>query len=157
MASTFKRVVRIFGWMLLLSGVLMTYQGCMRVGGALGTWITGESAVGVVTSIREYRGSSSTLRSATRAASVITFRTGDGRVVTFEHPVQGLPPPFARGEHVRVYYDPDAPEDAVAPSGLALLSFGWGFVAFAGMALVVTGGLALLISALPWVAKEPAA
>lgn len=156
MASTFTRVARILGWMLLVPGTLMTYQGCTRAGGALGTWLTGESADGVVTSIREFRGSSSTLRSPARAASVITFRTADGRLVTFEHPVQSLPPPFAQGERVRVYYDPDEPEDAVAPSGLALLSFGWGFVAVAGMALVLTGALVLLIAALPWVSRRRA-
>jgi len=154
MASTFKRVARIAGWMLLLAGILMTYQGCTRAGGALGTWITGESADGVVTDIREFRAGTAASRSPARASSMITFRTAEGRVVTFEHPVQSLPPPFAKGERVRVYYDPDAPEDAVAPSGLALLTFGWGFVAAAGLAIALTGGLILLIAALPWVANR---
>jgi len=154
MASTFRRVARIFGWVLLLSGVLMTYQGCTRAGGALGTWLTGESAEGVVTDIREFRAGTSASRTPARATSVITFRTADDRAVTFEHPVQSLPPPFAKGERVRVHYDPDAPEHAVAPSGLALLTFGWGFVAVAGFALVLTGGLILLIAALPWVANR---
>lgn len=141
---------------MLLPGILMTYQGCTRAGGALGTWITGESAEGVVTSIRQIGPLSSGSRGRTRAASIITFTAADGQVVTFEHPVQSLPPPFARGERVRVHYDRDSPGDAVVPAGIALLSFGWGFVAVAGAILALAGGLLLLIAALPWQARRAA-
>lgn len=150
MISTIKRGTRIFAWSLLVSGLLMGYQGCTRVGGGLATWVTGESADGVVTSIRTFPGSSPPARTRFRESSVITFTAADGNVVTFEHPVQSSPPPFAQGEHVRVFYDPDAPQDAVAPSGLAMLLLGWGFVAAAGLGLMLTGAALLLIGALPW-------
>lgn len=150
MTSTFKRVTRIFGWILLVSGLLMGYQGCTRAGGGFATWVTGESAEGVVTSIRTFPGSSPPARTRYRESSVITFTAADGQVVTFEHPVQSSPPPFAQGERVRVYYDPDAPEDAVAPSGLALMLLGWGFLAAAGIGVMLTGAVILVVGALPW-------
>ncbi len=150
MTSTFKRAAKILGWILLLSGLLMSYEGCTRAGGGLATWLTGESADGVVTSIRTFPGSSPPARTRYRESSVITFRTAEGEVVTFEHPVQSSPPPFAKGERVRVFYDPDAPEDAVAPSGLALVVFGWSFLAVAGIVVMFTGTLLLVIAMLPW-------
>ncbi len=150
MTSTFKRVTRIFGWMLLVSGLLMGYQGCTHAGGGLATWLTGESVDGVVTSIRTFPGRSPPARTRYRESSVITFTAADGKVVTFEHPVQGSPPPFARGERVRVFYDLDAPEHAVAPSGLALMLLGWGFLAAAGVGVMLTGAGILLVGALPW-------
>lgn len=154
MISTIKRGTRIFAWTLLVSGLLMGYQGCTRAGGGLATWVTGESADGVVTSIRSFPGSSPPARTRFRESSVITFTAADGKVVTFEHPVQSSPPPFAQGEHVRVFYDPDAPEDAVAPSGLAMLLLGWGFLAAAGIGVMLTGAVLLLVGALPWAERK---
>lgn len=150
MTTAIKRVSCVLGVSLLLPGVLMGYQGCSRAGGGLATWITGDAADGTVTAIRSYGGSSPPLTSPRRDASVITFTAAGGEVVSFEHPVRGSSPPFAKGERVRVFYDPDEPEDAVAPGGLPMLVFGWGFVAAAGVALVVTGLLVLLVGALPW-------
>lgn len=150
MTANFTRVTRVLGWTLLVSGLLMGYQGCARVGGGLSTWLSGESADGVVTSIRTFPGSPAPARTPYREASLITFTAADGEVVTFEHPVQSAPPPFAKGERVRVFYDPAAPHDAVAPGGLALLLFGWGFLAAAGLLVALGGALVLIVGALPW-------
>jgi hypothetical protein len=150
MTSTIKSASRVLGWMLLVSGLLLGYHGCARSGGGLATWAIGEPADGTVTGIRTYAGGSAAARTRFREASLISFTTASGQVITFEHPVQSSPPPFAMGERVRVYYDPDAPEDAVAPAGLAMLVFGWGFVAMAGLALVIAGAIVLLVGALPW-------
>lgn len=149
MALSFKRGARLFGWTLLLAGLLMAYQGCSRAGSGFSTWLTGDSAEGRVTGIREIPGNAHA-RTAHRKASIISFTTADGRAVSFEHPVQGSTPPFALGERVRVHYDADVPQDAVAPSGLALLVFRWGFLAAAGLAVLATGAVVLLLAALPW-------
>lgn len=150
MISTFKRGSRIFAWILVVSGVLTGYFGCSRAGGAFGTWMTGESADGVVTSVRTIPASSAIPRSRGGEKSVISFRTAEGKVVTFEHPVQGSPAPFAKDERVRVVYDADTPEDAVAPRGLAIVLFGWSFLGAAGVIVMLTGAFLLLLGALPW-------
>ncbi len=102
-----------------------------------------------MTSIRESRGSSPPARTRFRQSSVITFTTADGEVVTFEHPVQSSSPSYAHNEHVRVAYDADAPQDALVPGGLALLSLMWALLGMAGMLVMLTGGV-LLVGALPW-------
>lgn len=154
MLPTLKRGTRIVGWTLLVVGLLMGYQGCTRAGGGLATWVTGESADGVVTSIRTFQASSPPSRMPFRQSSLITFTSAGGEVVTFEHPVQGSPPPFALGERVRVFYDADAPYDAVAPAGLAMLLLGWGLLAAAGFGVMLTGAVLLLIGALPWAERR---
>lgn len=80
----------------------------------------------------------------------------DGEAVTFEHPMQSSPPPFGKGDRVRVFYAPDAPQVAVAPNGLALVPFGWSFPALAGLAVALTGAALLLVGALPWVSRRNA-
>ena len=42
----------------------------------------------------------------------------------------------------------------MAPSGLALLLLGWGFLAAAGIGVMLTGAALLLIGALPWSARK---
>ena len=128
----------------------MGYQGCTRAVGGIGTWVGGQSAEGVVTSIRERPGRSPPARTRLRESSVITFTTAKGEVVTFEHPVQSMPAPYAQNEHVRVVYDADASQDAVVPGGLALLSLMWALLGMAGLVLMLTGPALLLIGALPW-------
>lgn len=150
MSPIFKRFGRLLGLGLLLPGLLMSYHGCSRSGASLSTWITGDTAEGTVTDIRTYAGTARPAGSPHRQASVITFTTAEGEVVTFEHPVQSVPPPFGMGERVRVHYDPKAPQHAVAPAGLAMLVLGWGFVATAGMLLVLAAAAILLVAILPW-------
>lgn len=118
-----------------------------------GTWVICD---GVVTEFRDYRERSSTLRRATMAAPMVTFRTADGQVVASRHPVPSLPAAFAKGVRLRSYNNPDTPRDAVVPAGLALLSLGWGSAGAAGLALVVTPGLFLRIAALPWMERQRA-
>lgn len=148
--AAIKFGTRILAFSLLVPGLLMGYVGCSKTVGAMGTWVGGESATGVVTSIRQTRGSPAPVQSPSGEYSSITFTTAEGKVITFEHPVGSTTAPYAQGERVKVVYDADEPEEAVVPGGLTWLVLGWGLLAVAGVILVLTAAALLLIGALPW-------
>ena len=157
MPDIIKRSLRFLGWMLLVPGVLMALFGCVRAVGGVATWVGGESADGVVTSIKISPGDGATGKPSSRGEqSVITFRTADGQVVTFTHPMGGTSAPYAMQEHVRVVYDAEAPEDAVVPGSLAFLTMAWLLLLAAALMLVVAGVTVLLLGALPWESRSRA-
>ncbi len=146
-----KRGTRIIGWIAIVTGLLMSYLGCTRAVRPVAVFAFGESADGVVTSIREWPASSGAARIPFRQASVITFKTAAGEVITFEHPMQSSPPPYAQNEHVRVVYDADSPQDAVVAGGSSLLVLVvWAFVAFCGLVAILVGAVVIFAGALPW-------
>jgi len=153
MPNIIKRILQFLGWTLLVSGVLMALFGCIRAVGGVTTWVGGESAEGVVTSIQEERRVGPSNKNSYGEYSVITFRTADGRVVTFRHPMGGNSAPYSMQERVRVVYDADAPEDAVVPGGLAFLTAAWMFLFVTGVVLVIAGAGVLVLGALPWQAR----
>ncbi len=150
MQAAVKLGTRILAFSLLVPGLLMGYLGCSRTVGAVGTWVGGEAATGVVTSIRHSPGRAGPAQSPSGEYSSITFTAADGKVFTFEHPVGSTSAPYARGERVRVVYDANAPEEAVVPGGLTWLLLGWGLLAVAGLVLAMTAAALLLVGALPW-------
>ncbi len=154
MQSAIKLGTRILGWSLIVPGLLVGYLGCSKTVGAVATWVGGESAEGVVTALRPRGFSSRAVLPSSKHPAEITFTTADGKVITFHHPVGGSPPPFEQGERVRVLYDADAPEDAVAASGLPLMLLGWGFLAAAGVVGILTGATLLIVGALPWTKRH---
>ncbi len=150
MHVTIKRGTRVIGWSLLVVGVPMSYVGCAKTVGAVMTSVRGESADGVVTALRPRGFNSRTVMPSSRHPAEITFTTADGTVVTFHHPVGGRNNPFTHGERVRVLYEADAPEDAIASRALPVLLLGWGFLAVAGLVEMLTGAALLLVGTLPW-------
>ena len=94
MPDILKRILRVLGWMLLVPGVLMALFGCVRAVGGVATWVGGESADGVVTSITSSSRYGATGQPSSRGEqSVITFRAADGEVVTLTHPMGGTSAP----------------------------------------------------------------
>jgi hypothetical protein len=64
-------------------------------------------------------------------APVVQFRTGEGEIITFTHPVASKPPAYRTGQVVSVRYQPSRPHEAQINSfwslwlaSLVLLFFG---------------------------------
>jgi len=96
-----------------------------------------QSADGVVVNHEVEDMSTATINSAVYAP-VVSFKTADGRDVTFtsiEHAVRAK---YPRGLHLRVLYDPAHPERAEIDSWETLWLFGSAFVV-CGLALVAAG------------------
>ena len=53
-------------------------------------------------------------------APVVTYKTTEGRDVTFVNGVSANPPSYDKGDKVEVVYDPDKPEQAEINSALGL-------------------------------------
>jgi len=145
-----KRILRYLGWMLIVSGVLMAPFGCARGVAGVATWVGGVEADGVVTSIRKSQISGPPGTRSYSERSVISFTTAEGQWVSFSPPLGGRSAPYSMEEHVRVVYDADAPEDAVVPGILALLTVAWMLLFMAGVVLVLAGAGLLVLGALPW-------
>lgn len=150
-----KRGTRLIGSIAIIAGLLVSYQGCTRALRPVAVFASGESADGVVTSIREWPATSGAARSRFRQASVITFKTAAGEDITFEHPLQSSPPPYAQNEHVRVVYDAEAPQHAVVQGGSLLwVMVLWAFIAICGLVAILVGAAVIFAGALPWAVQS---